>query len=342
MKFLTLSKHVIIYSIALLLFYFVFTLFKIYDLFLYLFYLFFPLIIALFLHFLLDPIIEYFVNDRIKRRVVVISVYLFIILFFIVCVSLLVPFFIEQCELFYNDFKNGYLSFHPIVETLFSFLKQYNVIENIMGIINGWTKGVFFWISNILIGIGISFYLSYDNMHLIEKLIFYLPFRKQGMYMQALKKIKLVTYQFIKSVLLDFLFFFVISSILFFFIDKSICLWIGIFLALTNLIPYVGPIIGGVPVVIYEYMLNPQSGYIALIVIVILQYVESAYIQPILFSKQLKLHPIALFISLSLFGDLFGIVGMILSPLFLIYSIIILKLLKELDIYHKVKSLMDC
>ena len=75
--------------------------------------------------------------------------------------------------------------------------------------------------------------------------------------------------------------------------------------------------------------------------IVILQYIESAYLQPMLFSKKLKLHPIALFISLSFFGDLFGIVGMILSPLFLIYSFLILKLLKELNVYDKVKSIMD-
>lgn len=341
MKFLTLSKHVIVYSIALLLFYYVFTLFKIYDLFLYLFYLFFPLVIALFLHFLLDPIINYFVNERIKRKIVVICIYLFIVLFFIICVSLFVPFVVEQCTMIYNDFTSGIYILHPFVETLFTYLKEYQVIDKMMDVINITTKNILFWVSNILIGIGISFYLSFDNMHLIEKLIIYLPFNKQGIFMQTLKKIKLVTYQFIKSVIIDFFIFFMISTIIFFFIDKNICIWIGLFLSLTNLIPYVGPIIGGVPVVIYEYVNHPQSGYIALIVIVILQYVESAYIQPMLFSKKLRLHPIALFISLSLFGDLFGIVGMILSPLFLIYSILIYKLLRELHVYDKVKNLMD-
>ncbi len=341
MKFLTLSKHVIIYSIALLLFYYVFTLFKIYDLFIYLFYLFFPLLIALFLHFILDPIIDYFTSDRIKRKIVVLNVYLFITLFFIVCVSLLIPFIIERCQSVYSDFISGDYSIHPIVETLFTYLKQFNVMDKLMSFVNATTKNLFFWISNILIGIGISFYLSYDNLHLIEKSIIYLPFCKQGLFMQTLKKIKLVTYQFIKSVSLDFLFFFFISSLLFFFIDREIFIWIALFLALTNLIPYVGPIIGGVPVVIYEYIIASNKGYVALALIVILQYVESTYIQPMLFSKKLNLHPIALFISLSFFGDLFGIVGMILSPLFLIYSILIYKLLRELHVYDKVKNLMD-
>ena len=84
MKFLTLSKHVIIYSIALLLFYYVFTLFKIYDLFIYIFFLLLPLFIGIFLNFILEPVIEYFASDRIKRRIVVVNVYLFITLFFII------------------------------------------------------------------------------------------------------------------------------------------------------------------------------------------------------------------------------------------------------------------
>lgn len=341
MRFLTLSKHVIFYSIALLLFYYVFTLFKVYDVFLYIFFLLLPLLIGIFLNFLLEPVVEYFVSDRIKRKVVVINIYLFITLFFIILVSLFVPFFITQCQLFYNDFKNGVISFHPIVETIYTFLKQYDIIEGLMGIINDTTKNIFFFVSNILIGIGISFYLSYDNIHLIEKLIIYLPFSKQVTYMKTLKKIKLVTHQFIKSISLDFIIFFCVSTGIFFFIDRDVCIWIGLFLSVTNLIPYVGPIIGGVPVVIYEYIMIPQKGYITLIVIVLLQYIESSYIQPTLFSKKLHLHPIALFVSLSFFGDLFGIVGMILSPLFLIYSILIFQLLKEINVYEKVKSLMD-
>ena len=341
MKFLTLSKHVIIYSVALLLFYYVFTLFKIYDVFLYIIFLLLPLFIGIFLNFILEPVIECFVSDRIKRKVVVINVYLFIILFFIILVSLFVPFFIEQCQLFYKDFKAGVISFHPIVETIYTFLKQYNILEGLMGVINETTKNVFFFVSNILIGIGISFYLSFDNMHIIDKLIIYLPFNKQVIYMKTLKKIKLVTHQFIKSVTLDFIIFFFVSTGVFFFIDRDVCIWIGLFLSITNLIPYVGPIIGGLPVIIYEYIVSPRSGCIALVVIVILQYVESSYIQPALFSKKLNLHPIALFISLSFFGDLFGIVGMILSPLFLIYSILIFKLLMELNVYDKVKKLMD-
>ena len=88
-----------------------------------------------------------------------------------ICVSLLIPFIIEHCSIIYNDFISGAYVLHPVVETLFTYLKEYQIVDKMMNVINITTKNILFWVSNILIGIGISFYLSFDNMHLLEKLI---------------------------------------------------------------------------------------------------------------------------------------------------------------------------
>lgn len=340
MEKITIAKNIIIYSIAALLLYYVFHLFQISKIFLYFFNLFFPLIIALFFHFLLDPFIDYFCNDRIQRKVVVIHVYLFLSLFFIIACYFIAPKVITQCMKFYNQYSQGYLKLNPIIITIIDFLKQYNVLDYLLGVLNGWTQSLFYWVSNILLGMGISFYLSYDNLHLINNVIAYLPFEKQGECMQTLKRIQLVTIQFIKSMFLDFLLFFIICLIPFFFINKTYFVWIALFLAITNLIPYIGPIIGGFPLIVYEYILSPQLGYITLIAVIVLQYLESNYIQPYLFAKCIKLHPIPLFIALSFFGDLFGIIGMIFSPLFLSYSLLIIELLKKLHYFEKLKTFM--
>lgn len=126
----------------------------------------------------------------------------------------------------------------------------------------------------------------------------------------------------------------------FYFIDSHYFIWIALFLAITNLIPYIGPYIGGIPIVIYEYVINPQLGYTTLMTIVVLQYVESSYIQPYLFSRCIHLHPIALILALTFFGDLFGVIGMIFSPLFLSYVIFMIELLKEFHFFLKIKAIM--
>lgn len=341
MNKVTLAKNIIIFSICAILLYYVITLFQIGAFFCYVFNLFFPLIIALFFHFLLDPLIDYFTNDRLSRKIVVVHIYLSLSLLFVIGCYFVAPYILEQCLKFYNQYCNGHLRLNPIFSTIFDFLQQYQVIDYLMGILNGWTQSVIYWVTNILLAMGISFYLSYDNMHLIEKLIVYLPFDKQGPCMQTLKRLKLLTYQFMKSLILDFLFFFLMCLIPFFFIDEDLFLWIALFLSITNLVPYIGPYIGGIPVVFYEYIADPQMGYVAFIAVIVLQYLESSYLQPYLFSKCIRLHPIALFIALTFFGDLFGIVGMIFSPLLLSYSLLLLELLKNLNVFTKVKQIVS-
>lgn len=340
MKQIHLAKYIIVYSITGILLYYVWTLFKVRDVLRYIFHLFFPLIIALFFHFLIDPIIDYFSSERLERKIVVIHLYLSFSIFFIIACYFIAPYILNQCLKFYNQYCNGTMKLNPIFSTIFAFLQQYQVIDYLLNIFNGWTQSFIYWITNILLAMGISFYLSYDNLHLIENIIVFIPFEKQGQCMQTLKKLKILTYQFMKSLLLDFIFFFIMCLIPFFFIDETLFIWISLFLAITNLIPYIGPYIGGIPVVIYEYIHNPQMGYAAFITIIVLQYLESSYIQPYLFSKCVKLHPIALFIALSLFGDLFGLVGMIFSPLILAYCQLILKLCQHLHLFLKVKQLV--
>ena len=340
MNKVTLAKNIIIFSICAILLYYVITLFQIGAFFCYVFNLFFLFIIALFFHFLLDPLIDYFTNDRLRRKIVVVHIYLSLSLLFVIGCYFVAPYILEQCLKFYNQYCNGHLRLNPIFSTIFDFLQQYQVIDYLMGILNGWTQSVIYWVTNILLAMGISFYLSYDNMHLIEKLIVYLPFDKQGPCMQTLKRLKLLTYQFMKSLILDFLFFFLMCLIPFFFIDEDLFLWIALFLSITNLVPYIGPYIGGIPVVIYEYIADPQMGYVAFIAVIVLQYLESSYLQPYLFSRGIQIHPIYLIIALTFFGDLFGIVGMIFSPLLLSYVIFLVELLKNLHIREDIQRIM--
>ncbi len=331
-----LAKTIISYSICALLLYMVYSLFRIGDVFLYIFNLLLPLIIGIFFHFLLEPYINYMSKNGMNRRIVVIHTYLMFTVFVILGLYFLAPLVFDQCMSFYSIYVKGELNLHPIVNTIIEFLQQYQVFDYLVGIITDVSQSLLYWVTNILLAVGISFYLSFDNLHLIEKLITYLPFDKQGILMRALKRIKLLTHSFIKSLSFDFICFFFMCLIPFYFIDRGMFLWIALFLAITNLIPFIGPYIGGVPVVIYCYLSNPTLGYWAIGVIVVLQYIESSYVQPFLFSKCIHLHPIALLIALTFFGDKFGFIGMIFSPLFLSYVLIANTILLDFDVYKRV------
>ena len=87
----------------------------------------------------------------------------------------------------------------------------------------------------------------------------------------------------------------------------------GMFCGITDLIPYIGPYIGGSAAVIVGFSQSPATGLLALLVIIIFQTLESYIIQPIVMSKTMKLHPVTILIGLTVFGSFFGIVGMVLA-----------------------------
>ena len=236
----------------------------------------------------------------------------------------MIPTIIEQCMYLYTCYDWNHLDqyIHPTLKPMYDFLISVNVWDFLFGIISNISDVLFYWLTTILLAFGISFYLVYDDIHLshwIEKKEF--TYKTQTL--MLLKQIKEVTYAFIKATFLDFLFFFIISVIVFGWIGYDYVYYIATFLALTNLIAYIGPYIGGIPVVIYGFFLSTNIGYVSLLAIIVLQMVESNFIQPLLLKKCLATSPIASIIALSVFGDFFGIIGMIIAPLLLAYLIII-------------------
>ena len=106
---------------------------------------------------------------------------------------------------------------------------------------------------------------------------------------------------------------FVVSTIGFFISGLKAPLLFGLFCGITDIIPYLGPYIGGIPAVVVGFSQSPITGIITLIAIVIVQFIEGNLLQPLIMSKQLKLHPVTIMLGLLIFGYFFGIVGMVVA-----------------------------
>ena len=82
---------------------------------------------------------------------------------------------------------------------------------------------------------------------------------------------------------------------------------------ITDLIPYIGPYIGGIAAVIVGFSQSPIIGIITIIIVCLVQCLENYVLQPVVMSKTMKLNPVTIIIGLLLFGHFFGIVGMIFA-----------------------------
>ncbi|WP_232695531.1 AI-2E family transporter [Brevibacillus daliensis] len=96
------------------------------------------------------------------------------------------------------------------------------------------------------------------------------------------------------------------------------------FVAVTNIIPYIGPLIGAIPAVLIALTISLQKVIFVLVLIIFLQIIEGNIIAPNIMGKSLHLHPLLIIILLLAGEAIGGIWGMILVvPLFAVAKVIL-------------------
>ncbi len=99
---------------------------------------------------------------------------------------------------------------------------------------------------------------------------------------------------------------------------------IAVIVGVTNIIPFFGPYIGAIPSALIILMDSPVCCVIFVIFIIILQQFDGNVLGPMLLSKSVGLSGFWVLFSITLFGGLFGIVGILIGvPVFaVIYDLI--------------------
>lgn len=88
---------------------------------------------------------------------------------------------------------------------------------------------------------------------------------------------------------------------------------LGLLAACTETIPIVGPIIGSVPAIMLAYLTSPALAFKVVIFYIIVHQVENQIVVPNIMGHTIDLHPVIIIISLLVGGQLWGIVGMMLA-----------------------------
>ncbi len=99
---------------------------------------------------------------------------------------------------------------------------------------------------------------------------------------------------------------------------------VSIVVGVTNIIPFFGPFIGGIPCTVLIMCMNPLHALIFAAFLVVLQQFDCNYLEPHVVGKSIGLRPLFVLVACLFMGGIGGIVGMLLaSPTFaLVYSIL--------------------
>ena len=92
---------------------------------------------------------------------------------------------------------------------------------------------------------------------------------------------------------------------------------LGLFAGVTNLIPYIGPLIGMIPGILIAAVdlgIGAQFWWIVILYILIAQVILDNFILiPVLISRVANLHPLLVILAIVMGGKLYGVIGMIIG-----------------------------
>jgi len=197
--------------------------------------------------------------------------------------------------------------------------------STIINIIVSLFSGIGTFVMGLIIGIYLL--IDYENVGKHFKSLF--PKKLQNDVYILSSRMSIEVRKCVNGTFLVALMVLVCDSIGFALVGLNAPLLFGLFCGITDLIPYIGPYIGGAVAVLVGFTQDPLIGIGTLIICVIVQIVESYILQPIVMSKSSNLHPIVIIIALLVFGHFFGILGMVLATPCLTILRVLIEFIKE-------------
>ncbi|TYA58897.1 AI-2E family transporter [Formosa maritima] len=353
----TISKGIlsalgIVLSITLLLFF----LYKIQSVIVY-------IVIAAVISLIGRPIVLFFKNKlKFKDTIAVIVTMVFLIGLLVSLVGLFIPLIVKQSHnLALLDIESLKINIENIYYEVTSYFKieTENVKESIKeshflskidysmipDLLNTMISGFGSFSIGLFSVLFISFFFLKDSQLFESSILAFIPDSKEERTKKSFSKIKDLLSRYFVGLILQISVLFLIYTIGLLIIGAENALVIAFLCALLNLVPYVGPLIGGALMIIltmtnnlgqsFSDVILPNTLYV-LIVIGIGQLIDNFFSQPIIFSKSVKSHPLEIFLVIIIAGILFGIVGMIIAvPTYTAIKVILKEFLSDNKIVQK-------
>lgn len=291
-----------------------------------------PLFIGILVAWILDPLVNWFVKKGVKR--VIASIFAFFILIFVIYILciLIFPKLGSQINDFIAIVPSIFTSIYNWIDNLFDKLSSsafdFSNIKNhiysgisgisanittklptmVVGFVTNFVSGI----GTFLLGLIVGFYLLID-FNAIKRVLDFVPKKYHENIIEIASRINTSFRNFIQGTLLVSLGIFILSLIGYSAIGLKAPMLFALLCAITNIIPYIGPWLGGAICAIVGFTVSPLCGILTIIVAFVIQQIDGIILHPLIMGKTMKLHPVSIMIGLLIFGSLFGIWGMILA-----------------------------
>lgn len=193
-----------------------------------------------------------------------------------------------------------------------------NLISKAIPALFGWMQQKAGGFSRWMLAPVLGFYFLKDRKQIGEWLLLLVPVRKRSMSVRLLREVRRETMGFLRGQLMVSLAVGAMTAIGLLLCGIPAWLLLGIVMGIMELIPYVGPFVGGAVVVLFSLQAGSGRMLWALAVVLVVQQLEGSWLSPQMMSDATKMHPIAVLLCLMAGGAAGGVAGILLAvPVFL-------------------------
>lgn len=334
--------------------------------------LFAPILIAGFLFYLLNPLVNLLMkikvkNHQVSRTFAVAIVFLLLIAIIVSALSFLIPNILNQVEQLIQNMPEYIKSFQRFLTKV---LQQKNLPPWIVDLtkdvdINAYTKEIEESLSGFaknfmmsitssigsIIGMVTSvtvtivtvpfmlFYMLKDGHKLVPTVTGIFSEKQANRIGELLEKMSETISKYISGQAIECLFIGTCTAIGYGIVGVPFALLIGIFAGITNMIPYIGPYIGLLPALILALSNSVRQTILVIIVCVVVQQIDGNLIYPNVIGKSLDIHPLTIIIILLVAGNLAGLLGMLLAvPVYAVIKVIVIYIYDIIMLNHENNS----
>lgn len=289
------------------------------------------LIIAALIAMIFNPLVTILENQGVNRLSSVLIVFLFSGIVIFIGLALLIPKIISQMNTLTATItkENINILFIQIEEEIKNYMPFVDSTE-FAGKVEEFISGLLFEsinnISNIVSSIVsvlaisiivpfMAFFLLKDNTQLIKGIVNIVPNRFFEFSYWVINQISFKLGRFVRGWIFDAFLVGTLAAIGLTILGIQNSITIGFVAGIGHLIPYFGPIIGGIPAIIISLIQFGDFSKLPEIVImfVIIYTFDNGYMQPNIFSKTTDIHPLMIILLILMGSQIFGIIGMLLA-----------------------------
>jgi putative permease len=297
--------------------------------------LFLILVVSFVLTMVLKPLVDYLDNIGFTRWVAVLTVFVVLGSVAVIGIMIFFPVILKQIDQISKTFDQDRLSvmlndLSVSISTQVPFLKANIVHQQLNEVLVGFgnsagtlLKSIVGTAASLAIVPFITFFLLSDYYTMQKAFIRNMPNKYFEMTLNVFYKIEDQLSKYVRGTVIESMVVGLMYTVVYYFLGIKYATVLGLFGGLTNVIPFAGPFIGAIPVLLISIVQfgNFNMFLWILVTTVVVQQLDQIIVQPTVFSKILEIHPLTMFIVILVGNEILGVMGMILAVP--IYTIIL-------------------